>query len=186
MKKIGFLFLLSLILTNLSAQQVAVKTNALYAATTTFNLSAETAISNKFTIDITGGYNPWEFSKERSLKHWAIQPEARYWLHQKFYGHFLGVHGTYTDYDIQYLDFPFGFMKNRHYDGYGVGGGISYGYNLPLSKHWNIEFNIGLGYMYFRYDKYYKTSQEEEHLGLFKRDYFGPTKAGVSIVYIIK
>lgn len=44
------------------AQQVAVKTNLVYDVTTTFNVGVELALSPKWTLDVSGNYNPWTFS----------------------------------------------------------------------------------------------------------------------------
>lgn len=66
-----------------SAQKAAIKTNLLYDATTTFNLGAEFALSPKWTLDVSGNYNPWTFSNNKKWKHWLVQPEARYWFCNK-------------------------------------------------------------------------------------------------------
>lgn len=80
-------------------QWAAVKTNLLYDATTTINLGLEVGLADKWTLDVSGNYNPWEFSDNRQLKHFFIQPEARYWLCEKFNGHFFGLHGHYGKYN---------------------------------------------------------------------------------------
>lgn len=41
-----------------SAQKVAVKSNALYWATATPNLGFEFAMSDRWTFELEGGYNP--------------------------------------------------------------------------------------------------------------------------------
>ena len=71
------------------SQVVAVKTNVLYDATTTFNLGAEVAFDKHLSLDISGNYNPWTLPDDKSIKHWLIQPDLRYWLHERFNGHFL-------------------------------------------------------------------------------------------------
>lgn len=45
------------------AQDVAVKTNLLYWATTTPNLGMEIGLGKQTTLDIVGGYNPWTLDK---------------------------------------------------------------------------------------------------------------------------
>lgn len=75
-----------------------------------------------------------------------VQPEARYWLHEKFNGHYFGVHGVYMDYDMSHVNFMSVMKKDFAYDGNAYGGGISYGYQLYLSPHWNIEFSAGVGF----------------------------------------
>lgn len=77
---------------SLSAQNVAVKTNLLYDATTTFNLGAEIGLSPRWTLDLSANYNPFSFSDNKKWKHWMAQPEARYWFCERFNGHFMGLH----------------------------------------------------------------------------------------------
>lgn len=66
----------------------AIKTNALYCTTSTPNLGFEVALAKKLTLDVSGNYNPWKFSKDRQIKHWLVQPELRYWLCERFNGSF--------------------------------------------------------------------------------------------------
>ena len=82
------------------SQVVAVKTNTLYDATTTLNLGVEVACNKHLSLDISGNYNPWTFSDDKSIKHWLVQSELRYWLHERFNGHFFGVHVLYADYKV--------------------------------------------------------------------------------------
>ena len=76
----------------LSAQNWAVKTNLLYDATCTFNFGIETAMSQKWTFDLSGNYNPFTFNDNKKWKHWMVQPEFRYWFCRSFGGHFLAMH----------------------------------------------------------------------------------------------
>ena len=48
----------------------AIKTNALYWATSTPNLGFEVALAKKLTLDVSGNYNPWKFSKDKSSTGW--------------------------------------------------------------------------------------------------------------------
>lgn len=43
---------------SISAQKIAVKTNILYDVTTTLNIGAEFRVAPKWTIDLSGNYNP--------------------------------------------------------------------------------------------------------------------------------
>lgn len=167
------------------AQWIAVKTNLLYDAIATPNLGAEVALNDRLTLEASGYYNGWTFSNQKSFKHWMVQPELRFWLHERFNGHFLGVHGQYMDYDFAGYPMIYGMKKDRAYDGNAFGGGISYGYQLYLSPRWNLEFTAGVGFMRFKYDKY-PFPKEGGPIGKFRNDYWGPTKLGISIVYIIK
>ena len=161
----------------------AIKTNALYWATSTPNLGFEIGLAKKLTLDVSGNYNPWKFSDNKQFKHWLVQPELRYWLCERFNGSFFGLHGHYADVDISNLDM-FGLGHDR-YDGKLYGAGISYGYQWILNKRWSMEATIGLGYAHIKYDKY-EPGDNGQKLGHNTKDYFGPTKVGLSFIYIIK
>jgi len=187
MNKLKLIIILSFLFsTSIFAQRLALKTNLLYDATTTPNLGLELAVSKHLTIDVSGNYNPWNFSNDRSIKHWMVQPEFRYWLIEKYNKHFVGLHGYYMDYFFRDVKLPMGMKRGMGYDGTGYGGGISYGYQLYLSPRWNMEFSAGFGYGYYEYDKYSLKEGDREYLGLYSASYWGVTKVGISIVYLLK
>ena len=69
----------------LSAQEWAIKSNLLYDATTSINLGVERAIADKWTIELSGNWNPFEFKDNKKWKHWLVQPEVRYWTWKHFW-----------------------------------------------------------------------------------------------------
>lgn len=160
-----------------SAQEFAIKTNLAYWATTTLNLGGEVALAPRMTLDLSAGYNPFRFRDNKKIMHWVVQPEWRYWTCRRFMGHFVGIHAHGGRYN--------GGLKKYRYDGWFVGGGISYGYQWIIGKHWNIETELGVGYAYLDYDKYLRN-----HCGKFidsgYRNYWGPTKLSVSLMYLFK
>ncbi len=169
---------------NLNAQTMGIKTNILYDATATFNLGAEIGLGKRTSLDISGNYNPWDFSNNKRWKHWLVQPEFRYWLCERFNGHFFGIHAHVGQFNVNKLDLFSDNLKNHNYQGDFYGGGISYGYQWMLSTRWSIEASLGVGYAHVKYDKYPCTE-----CGTIEksdtRNYWGPTKAAVSIVYYI-
>jgi len=175
----------------LPAQQIAVKTNVPYWATTTPNVSLEAALDAKTTIDLQLSFNPWQYgSKEdnKKLQHWLIQPELRRWIYEKYDGHFFGVHSFFGRYNAGGIKLPlgiFGGMENNRYEGYGIGAGLSYGYQWYLSSHWNLEATFGFGYAYLNYDRFECRNCGEHQLKTHKH-YFGPTRLGVSVIYLFK
>ena len=86
MKRILFLVLLLVATTGVYGQKFAVKSNLLYDATATINLGVEVGLAKKWSLDLSGNYNGWKFGDEARMKHWLVQPEARYWLCEKFNG----------------------------------------------------------------------------------------------------
>ena len=248
------------------AQDMALKTNLLYDATTTINLGYEVALNHKTTLDIWMNYNPWTLGRkwvglyeqelntnsesasqrDSKLKHLAIQPEIRFWTCEKFNGHFFGVHlhggmfnvgalklpfsmGRYKDAKGEYLGtFPVTMTPLGHpnikvqgvgyhpskeaypglggnietndeiwgnadrdgvyvnsFEGWFAGAGVSYGYHLIVSPRFSMEFTLGVGYAYLKYEKSRCTDCKRK-LGDETDHYFGPTRAGLSLVYMLK
>lgn len=175
------------------AQALSVKTNLLYGAYTyTPNLGLEIGLGRKSTLDIGGGYNPWNLNgsdvNNKKAVYWLGQAEYRYWICQKFSGHFFGLHVLGTQFNISNHELPLLFgkgSKQYRYEGYGYGTGLSYGYQYILSNRWSLEANIGLGYARLHYSKY-DCVKCGRKIGNEERNYFGPTRAVISVIYVIK
>lgn len=187
MKRIVIATFLAVILSvGARSQNVALKTNLLYWATTTPNLGLEASIANKHTLQLFYGLNPWKFKDDKSIRHWVLQPEYRYWFCESFNGWFLGVHAMGGEFNVENVKLPFGLYKglrDHRYEGWYAGGGVTAGYQLPLSEHWNMEVSLGLGYNYIQYDKF-KCGKCGEKMGSSHANYFGPTKFALSFLYV--
>ena len=171
------------------SQNIAIKTNLLYDATATINAGVEVGLAQRWTLDVSGNYNNWKMSGNRQWKHWFFQPEARYWFCNKFIGHFLGIHTHGGRYNIcnlvngiKFLGTDFSELSHKRYQGWFVGAGVAYGYSWVLSKHWNLEFELGVGYAYSRYECY-PCAVCGELLDKGSHHYVGPTKAAINLIY---
>lgn len=153
---------------------VAIKTNLLYDATLTANLGAEFRLAPRWSLDVSGNYNGWSISDKTRWKHWVIQPELRYWTRHAMQGHFFAAH-------VFGGQFNFTFDNERR-QGWDVGLGVGYGYAWRLSRHWGIEAEIAVGYARLSYDTYpcAECGRKIKHTN---RNYVGPTKAAVNLVY---
>ncbi len=170
------------------AQDFALKTNALYLATTTPNIGAEMSAGRHHSVQLFYGLNPWRQSgaDRSSLRHWLLMPEYRYWFCQSFNGWFVGAHLMGGEFNMSGVDLPFGIfsgLERHRYEGWYAGGGITAGYQWPLSRHWNVEASVGLGYDYIKYDKYL-CGECGEKVKQSHTNYFGPTKVALSVLYI--
>lgn len=171
---------------------VGIKTNLLYGAyTQTPNLGVEIGLGRHTTLDISGGYNPWKLDNDggrKRLVHWLVQPEFRYFFCNRFGGHFLGVHALYSQYNIGGHNLPLLFGKGSkefRYEGSAYGSGITYGYQFLLGRRWNLELSVGAGVVRMDYDKHDCINCGRK-VGRERKTYYGPTKAAVSLIYIIK
>lgn len=167
----------------------AIKTNLLYWATVTPNLSIEFGLGKKTSLDLMFSYNPWnlkgDYEDNKKLVHWIVRPEFRWWTCERFNGHFFGVHAFYWQYNVGSYEIPMLFEKDYRYDGNAFGAGISYGYHLALAKRWGLEFNIGAGVAFMDYTKKDCVKCGNE-VGQFQKTYIGPTSAGIKLVFMIK
>lgn len=172
----------------------AIKTNLLYGiGTFTPNLGMEFGMGTRTTLEILGGYNPWNLDgsleNNKKLVHWYVQPEFRWWFCERFEGHFLGVHTLGGMYNIGGHNVPMIggklFEKDYRYEGWAVGAGVSYGYHWLWSPRWSMEFNVGLGYIYFDYDRY-GCGKCARQVDSGNKHYFGPTKLGISLIFMIR
>ncbi len=170
--------------------QVAVKTNLLYDAALSPNLGAEIGLAPKWSFEVSGNFNGWTLSNDRRWKHWLVQPEVRYWLCDRFSGHFFGAHALGGQFNVgglkhrwPILDTTYD-LRTHRYQGWYYGLGLAYGYTWILAKHWSCEAEIGLGWIHARYDVYpCRKCGTPTDIGR-TRDYFGLTKAALNLIYV--
>lgn len=187
----GILFTASLTAPSSQAQQeAALKTNLFYDATATINAGAEMQVAPKWSVDLSANFNGWTMGNDKRWKHWMIQPEARYWFCEALGGNFVAAHLLGGQYNFGNLDLPFKFLgtdyrdlRDHRYQGWYGGIGFAYGHAWMLDRHWNLEAEIGLGWVYATYDKYpCATCGRKEESG--HHNYIGPTKAAINLVYV--
>lgn len=173
-----------------NAQELAVKTNLVSDVLLSPNIGVEAGLHPRWTMNVTGELNAWPLNGHK-WKHWFVRPELRYWFCRRFAGHFAGVHLIGGQYNFANIDMNFKFagsdfrnLADRRYQGWGAGAGIAYGYDWIISKHWNIEATVGVGWIYTRFDSYpcakcgSKIDSNKPH------NYVGPTTAALNIVYL--
>ena len=172
------------------AQSFAVKTNLIYDATATVNVGMEVGLAPRWTFDLSGNLNTWSKNEYTKWKHWMVQPEARYWFCDRFSRHFIGAHlltGAFNfgniNNNISFLGTDFSVLSDYRYQGYAYGGGLAYGFAFVLSKHLNLELEVGAGYVYLDYEKF-ECADCGRKVGEGNHHYVGPTKAAINLVYL--
>lgn len=185
----SLLVLLGSVFTTVSAQHVGIKTNLISDAIASPNLGVEVGLAPKWSLDLSGQLNLWTIH-DHKWKHWMAQPEARYWFCETFMQSFIGIHAVGGQFNvgninnnINFLGSNFSRLKDYRYEGWAAGGGIAYGYAWAFAKHFNLEFEIGVGYVYVKY-KRFECDQCSTPKGRGHHNYFGPTKAAINFEYI--
>lgn len=182
-KRFVFLFLLvvsSMFLrVEIACGQVySLQTNVLGWGTTNMNLEFGLKFSHRWTFHFPLQYNPFSFGDAR-LRNLSASPGIRYWVREAYgRSYFFGIQGVGAMYNVGGV-----FGGKYRYEGYGFGGGLSLGYNRPLSPHWNLEFEAGLGVLWTHNDKYVcKTCGQK--VATLEGVRLVPTKLAVNIVYL--
>ncbi len=173
----------------LRAQSVAVKTNLVGDALLSPNAAIEVGLAPRWTFETSGQFNLWKVDTHK-WRHWVVQPELRYWLCRRFSGHFFGLHLLGGEYNMAHLGLDINFLGtdlrpllDHRYEGWGIGGGLAYGYAWAVHPHWNVEAEIGLGYIFAKYREYPCANCGTE-LDRGSHNYVGPTKAALNLVYV--
>lgn len=169
----------------------AIKTNLLYdSALLTPNLGVEVGVAEKWTVELSGGLNVWTLSGGRRWKHLLLQPEVRYWLCDAMSGHFFAVHALGGPFNIGKIGIADKILGNSsdeiassRYQGWGAGAGIAYGYSMILGRHWNIEAELGLGFMHASYD-IFDCDGCGKKISDDSKTFLMPTKAAINLIYV--
>ncbi|MDR0864611.1 MAG: DUF3575 domain-containing protein [Candidatus Symbiothrix sp.] len=168
---------------------VALKTNLLYDALLLPNLSAEWYMGKDWSLVIEGNWSWWTFDKP--IQNWwyhRIQVagiELRKWVKSPYplQGHALGVYTMLGNYDVRFFtkgEYTKGSLSYQSWSA-----GLSYAYSFPIARRLNLELGVAVGYVGGRYYSY-DYCMEHDHWAqraMYNRNYFGPTRVGVSLVW---
>ena len=161
-------------------QQFTLRTNLLHWVAGVPNVGFEYKPTKSIGLLLNGGWSHWT-GETASKQHrvWYIAPELRYYLGDAKKRWYLGLEGHAGQFNLKLND------TGRQADF--IGGGLTGGYKLTLSRVFDLDFNIGFGYAELMdYEKYTQTN------GVYVRtqptetkDYWGLTQAGISLVWKI-
>ena len=162
----------------------ALKTNMLYDLALVPNISLEYAITDHWSFAADWNYAWW--SQDNRNRYWRTyggDVEVRYYINNRngrlLTGHHFGAYAGILTYDVEWGGK--GYMGEKWSKLFGV----SYGYSAPISPRLHLDFELGIGYFggdYYEYspqvDKYYWEQTK-------KRNWFGPTRAEVTLVWML-
>ena len=163
---------------------LAFKTNMLYDLVTALNFEIEVPIGNRWSIMIEDVFPWWHSGNKWAFQMWEMGIEGRYWFRRTdarkvLTGHFIAPYLMSAKYDFQW-------KSDINYQGEYWSAGLTYGYAMPISKLFNLEFSASFGYLSTAY-RHYQPSIDNSVLVKDPYDhgrmsYIGPTKLKVSLV----
>ena len=156
------------------------RTNLAADALTVANLGAEFSISCHLSLGLDVTFSPWDITPTRKLRTLLLLPEMRYYFWQDYKWIYLGAHAHAGFYNVAWDTKT----RYQHRDGKTPlwGGGLSLGVVIPFGKHFGMDLNLGGGYARLEYDEYYNLENGAKYTTTTK-DWWGPTRAGLSIFY---
>lgn len=127
-----------------SAQRISLSTNLLdYVSLGTFNVEASYTLSRHWSLSASARYNPFTFHKG--------DPDRQFQYRQQSYA--LGVRlwpwhsmsGWWFAGKVRYQEYNHGGILSRESEeGDRAGLGLYSGYTYMLSRHFNLEFGLGV------------------------------------------
>lgn len=169
---------------------LAVRTNLLYDCLVLPTVGAELYIGKNYTIGADWFYT-W-FKTDRRHRYWQSYGgylTLRKYLNPKLQkapdsqpfvtGHHIGVYMLGMTYDVEFGNV--GYQARR----FGFGGGIEYGYSKFIDRRLQLDCSIGLGFQDGEYKKYKPDHGCYVWQSTHKRHWFGPTKAEISLKWIL-
>lgn len=160
-----------------------IKTNGVGWAMGITNIAVEIDLARHWSFTLPFYWSAWNYFKPTlKFRTLALQPEVRYWFAKDNGGWFAGAHFGLAWYNIATC----GDYRTQDHEGHSpaIGGGLSAGYRLPVSRNgrWQMEFALGAGCYQLHYDKFHNYEN-----GLLadtkKKTWLGIDRAAVSIVY---
>ena len=165
---------------------VAMRTNILYDAILIPTLGVEWRIDGNYGIKLDASFSFWGKESGNIQKIFVVSPEFRWYLRadKRLY---TGIGCNIGSANVRnYMMGALVLTDDLCYKGNVFGIGAIVGYQLPLTKELAIDFNIGLGYVGFKYDTF--TIVNDARVPGSKdqsKSIIGPSQAGISLIWRI-
>lgn len=172
---------------------MSLKTNLLYDAALVPNIGAEFHLGKGWSVGGNWMYAWWKSDKRH--RYWRIyggELDVRKYFGRRasekpLTGHHIGIYGQIFTYDFEtggrgYLG---GRPGGTLWDKMNYAAGVEYGYALPVGRRLNLDFTLGIGYWGGEYQRYEPSGDRYVWQETRRRHWFGPTKAEVSLVWLI-
>ncbi len=170
-----------------------IHTNMLYDVAALPNLGIEFYLGKQLSLSGDWVYAWWRNkAKHRYWRYYGGELTLRWWIGKKakekpLQGHHLGIYAQAFTYCFEWggIGEIGGRPRGTIWDRCQYGAGIEYGYSLPVARRLNIEFDLAVGYVGGQYWKFEPSGELNLWLATKQRHYFGPTKVGINLVWLI-
>lgn len=135
-----------------SAQKISIATNLIdYACLGTLNVETSYAVAQHWSLTASVRYNPFTYHQADADRQFQYRQQsyalgARFWTWHSFSGWWIAGKLRYQEYNQG------GLFSRLTEEGDRVGSSVSAGYTYMISRHFNIDFGLGVwsGVSWFR------------------------------------
>ena len=158
-----------------------IRTNMLLDAIAIPNIGVEVHLGKRWSLGASWMCAWWDKSRENIFwRTYGGELNVRKYFGRQLKGvqlsgHHLGLYGHAFTYDLELS--PKGEISYLTY-----GGGVEYGYSVPLSRRLNLDFSLGVGYLTGEYKLYEYDAGCYVWQETRQRHWIGPTKAEIALV----
>ena len=172
--------------------KVGLRSNILYDLLGVPNAGAEITVSPSISVKAGVMYAWWSSrSRNRFWRVYGIDVGAQWRFGAQrrnlFSGHHAGVYLLGLGYDFEFGGK--GEMAGKPGRNLWLrmqwGAGVEYGYTLPVGRRFSFDFALGIGYLGGTYHTYRPADGCYVWESTRRRNYWGPTKAEVSLIWLI-
>lgn len=134
---------------------MSVRTNMIYDALAVPNLGVDFYLGKGFSLSASWMHAWWSYDpRHRYWRLYGGEINARRWFgaaarKKPLTGHHVGIYAQAITYDFEFGGTaymggePGGTLLERAH----LGTGLEYGYSLPVARHFNLDFSLGIGYL---------------------------------------
>ena len=172
---------------------MAIKNNMLYDLAAVPNLGVEFYLGKNFSI-AANYMHAWWKKEEKSFywRYYGADASIRWWFGKPtrvkpLQGHHIGLNYQILTYDFQLgkTGIMAGMPNGNLVDRANHIVALEYGYSLPIAKRLNLDFTIAGGYHWGLFEEYETVDGHPVWQATKRRQYFGPTKVEISLVWLI-
>ena len=176
-----------------SETHVSIRTNLLFDLASVWNVGVDIHLGKNISmfgdwnvawIDLKQKYFSWRiYGGDLGFKFWF----GRAAKEKPLTGHHIGIYGQILNYDLNFANILDNGNLGRITKDWSYGGGISYGYSVPISRKLNLDFGLSVGYLYSLYDEYLPVEMPDRIHYVWqatkRNHYIGPTNFDFTLVW---
>lgn len=172
---------------------MSLRTNMLYDAGLIPSIGADFYLGRKWSVSAFWVYSWWKsdgphwywrtYGGDIAIRRWFGKAASN----KPLTGHHIGLYGQVLTYDFEMggRGYIAGKPGGSLWDKCNYGGGVEYGYSLPIGKRLNVDFTVAVGYLGGECQEYIPDKGCYVWDKTVKRHWFGPTKAEISLVWLL-